>query len=249
MISLQDVIKRHSVRSLVGPVSCRMQTGATTVLIGPSGCGKSTLLKIILGLARPDAGRVLLDETPLTPENIQAARRKIGYVVQEGGLFPHLTAEQNVTLMSRHLKQDAQERTRRVAMLADLVQLPLAQLQSFPGQLSGGQRQRVGLMRALMLDPPVLLLDEPLAALDPMTRYELQGQLKQIFSQLAKTVVLVTHDMNEAAYLGDRIVLLRAGGIVQEGTVEDLLQRPSEPFVSEFVRAQRSALPMPEAQA
>jgi osmoprotectant transport system ATP-binding protein len=166
-------------------------------------------------------------------------RRRIGYVIQEGGLFPHLDARGNVTLLAGYLARNRAWIDNRVSELSGLMRIPADALARFPDQLSGGERQRVALMRALMLDPAVLLMDEPLAALDAMTRRELQAELKDIFARLAKTVVLVTHDLQEAAWFGDEIVLMRAGAIVQRGTLEDLLDRPAEPFVTEFVRAQR----------
>ena len=166
----------------------------------------------------------------------------MGYVIQEGGLFPHLTAAANVTLMARHLEWPPDRLQTRLQALAALTQFPAEALGRYPVQLSGGQRQRVSLMRALMLDPDVLLLDEPLGALDPMIRADLQTDLKRIFQQLHKTVVLVTHDLGEAAFLGDVIVLMRAGEIVQQGPLAELLQTPAEPFVTDFINAQRIPL-------
>jgi osmoprotectant transport system ATP-binding protein len=162
----------------------------------------------------------------------------MGYVVQEGGLYPHLTAYQNVALAAEPPGW-ARERVRaRVDRLAEMVGLDAATLRLYPGELSGGQRQRVGLMRALVLDPPLLLLDEPLAALDPIVRAELQAQLGRLFGGLGKTVLLVTHDIREAQVLGDTVRLLRAGRVVQHGRFADLAARPAAPFVTEFVRAQ-----------
>jgi osmoprotectant transport system ATP-binding protein len=169
-------------------------------------------------------------------------------VIQEGGLFPHLTARRNVTLMADHLGWEERRTTGRVEELADLTKFPLDGLRRYPAQLSGGQRQRVSLMRALMLEPEILLLDEPLGSLDPMIRAELQDDLKEIFSALGKTVVLVTHDMGEAGHLGDTLVLLRHGRIVQQGSLADLVEAPAEAFVSDFVNAQRGAREILEAQ-
>jgi len=164
----------------------------------------------------------------------------MGYVIQDGGLFPHLTAGQNVLMMARHLKKPETESKSRLNELCHLTRFPQDGLNRYPVELSGGQRQRVSLMRALMLKPDVLLLDEPLGALDPLVRAGLQTDLKRIFRELGQTVLLVTHDMGEAGYLGDRIVLLNEGRIVQEGSLEDLRDRPSEAFVTEFMSAQRS---------
>ncbi len=242
MLSLENVAKQYGSLQAVHPLSLTIERGRTTVLIGPSGCGKSTLIRLMNGLIRPDHGRVTCDGTLVAPENLLALRRRIGYVIQEGGLFPHLTARSNVTLLARHVGWQGPKITSRVAELAELVHLDSDRLDQYPVQLSGGQRQRVSLMRALMLDPDVLLLDEPLGALDPMIRSYLQSDLRNIFQSLHKTVVLVTHDLNEAAFLGDHIVLLRSGEVVQQGSIDDLCDRPVDPFVREFINAQRSTL-------
>jgi osmoprotectant transport system ATP-binding protein len=248
MITAEDVSKKYGGQVALTRTTLALTPGSTTVLIGPSGCGKSTLLRIFLGLITPDTGRVLYDGAELTPANVERLRHRVGYVIQDGGLFPHLTAERNVTLLARHLGRPIGDITTRVNQLAELVQLPDTLLSRYPLELSGGQRQRLGIMRALMLDPEVLLLDEPLGALDPITRSGLQAELKSIFARLGKTVALVTHDMGEAAYFGDEIVLMRAGRIVQRGTLSDLLERPAESYVTDFIRAQRSPLPnLPEA--
>ena len=166
----------------------------------------------------------------------------MGYVIQEGGLFPHLTAQQNVTLVARYLNWSSDKIDHRLSQLASLVQLNPDSLSRYPAELSGGQRQRVSLMRALMLDPDVLLLDEPLGSLDPMIRFDLQNDLRKIFQQLHTTVVLVTHDLSEAAFFADHIVLLKDGKIVQRGSLRDLIDAPADPFVESFIRAQRSPL-------
>ena len=250
MITVENVSKTYGGQTALAPTTLTLAPGKTTVLIGPSGCGKSTLLRLMVGLIVPDTGRIVIGDAPLTPRNVQARRHEIGYVIQDGGLFPHLTAARNVSLLARFLGRPSGEIEQRMDELAGLVQLPRESLSRYPSGLSGGQRQRIGLMRALMLDPPLLLFDEPLGALDPITRSELQEQLKTIFAQLNKTVVLVTHDMGEAAYFGDVIILMRAGEVVQMGTLDDLLQRPSEKYVTDFIRAQRSPLPpMPEVES
>jgi len=240
LIALENVSKRYGGRLALHPATIGFPQGRTAVLIGPSGCGKSTLLRMIVGLVRPDTGRVAVGGETLSEANLERVRHGAGYVIQDGGLFPHLTVRDNVTLLARHLRKDAAAIDARVRELCTLAGIPADALARYPQQLSGGQRQRVGLMRALMLDPPLLLLDEPLGALDPVTRYELQTELKSIFARLAKTVVMVTHDMGEAAYFADEIVLMREGRIVQRGALDDLVQRPAEPYVSEFMRAQRA---------
>lgn len=241
MFELVAASKRYDGQMALEPTDLVIERGEALALIGPSGCGKSTILRLLVGLVEPSSGSVLFEGAPLTRGNLATVRRRLGYVIQEGGLFPHLTARRNVLLVADYLSWPRERKEARLAELAQLVQLPADALERYPTELSGGQRQRVSLMRALLLDPEVLLLDEPLGALDPMIRFELQQDLAAIFRSLRKTVVLVTHDMHEAALLADRLVLLRAGRIVQRGTLQELLQAPAEPFVEQFIRAQRGA--------
>ena len=239
MIRLDGVRKSYGgVRALDG-VSAHFEAGRTTVLIGPSGCGKSTLLRALIGLVWPDEGEVRIADVPVTAATVRELRHRTGYVIQEGGLFPHLTARQNATLAARHLGWETADIAGRVEEVARLVHFPPDRLDAWPNQLSGGQRQRVSLLRALMLRPDLLLLDEPLGALDPMIRSQLQADLRELFRSLDRTVVMVTHDLAEAAYFAERIVLLRAGRIVQSGSLEDLERRPADDFVRRFVSAQR----------
>jgi osmoprotectant transport system ATP-binding protein len=240
LISLEGISKSFGGISVLEPTTLTVTGERTLVLIGPSGSGKSTLLRLIVGLIRPDAGKITIDGVELTPQTIRGLRERMGYVIQDGGLFPHLTAARNVTLMAEHLGWERARIRDRLDDLARLTNLPVEMLGRYPRGLSGGQRQRVGLMRALMLDPAFLLMDEPLGALDPFIRARLQEELRGIFARLKKTVLLVTHDLSEAAYLGDEIVLIRDGRIVQRGGIRDLIERPAEPFVGEFVRAQRA---------
>ena len=301
MVDLQGVSKSYGSTVALHPTDLAFANGQTTALIGPSGCGKSTLLRLIIGLIQPTSGQVIFDGQPVSENNLLEIRRRTGYVIQDGGLFPHLTAEDNVTLVAKqilhddltvevrqaladrandrnplandrlrnvmsgspqpaipggpnipiksenprsnssiNLRIDLSQVSKRVAELAEMVRIPKDLLSRYPTELSGGQRERISLMRALMLSPKVLLLDEPLAALDPMVRAALQTDLKRIFEELGTTVILVTHDMGEAAYLGQTIVLLREGKIVQIGKLEDFQKAPKEPFVTEFLNAQRS---------
>lgn len=242
MLELRSVLKSLGGIRVVGPLDLAVARGRVTVLIGPSGCGKSTVLRLICGLLAPDAGTVLFDGSPVSPESAAALRRRMGYVIQDGGLFPHLTARRNAALMAEYLGWDQRRISERLIELAAVVRLAEALLERYPAELSGGQRQRVSLMRALMLDPDVLLMDEPLGALDPMVRSELQGDLQVVFRQLGKTVVMVTHDIGEAAWFADAIVLLREGRIVQQGTLLELVASPADPFVTAFINAQRSHL-------
>jgi osmoprotectant transport system ATP-binding protein len=243
LFELQGISKTYDGRAALRPTDLTIPAGKTTVLIGPSGCGKSTLLRLLLGLISPDAGTVRFAGTPVRQENALALRRRMGYVVQDGGLFPHLTAQTNAALLARYLGWLEPRVNTRLTELSQLTQFPAEGLNRYPIQLSGGQRQRVSLMRALMLDPEVLLLDEPLGALDPIIRSDLQMDLRRIFRALGKTVVLVTHDLSEAGFFGDRIVLLRDGQIVQQGTLADLTQTPADPFVTRFINAQQSNPP------
>jgi osmoprotectant transport system ATP-binding protein len=173
----------------------------------------------------------------------------MGYVIQEGGLFPHLTVERNVTLMARQLRWTRPRIGERLGTLEELVRFPPGLLGRYPAELSGGQRQRVSLMRALMLDPDLLLLDEPLGALDPLIRYDLQQELGAIFERLGKTVLLVTHDLAEAAYFAHHLVLMREGRLVQQGRPRALLEAPADPFVTRFVNAQRRPLDVLEGNS
>jgi len=246
VIVVSGVTKRFGGRPALDGVSLTVEAGTTHVLLGGSGSGKSTLLRLVLGLVQPDAGEVVVDGVRVTPGSRAEIQRRIGYVVQEGALYPHLTAAENVALPARARGWPAERTEARVTALARLVELERSWLDRHPAQLSGGQRQRVGLMRALALDPPVLLLDEPLGALDPITRAELQTQLVRIFRELGKTVVLVTHDVREAFVFGRTITLLEGGRVVQQGTFADLARRPATPLVTEFLRAQA---PPPEMTA
>lgn len=239
LVQLRGISKAFGTAAALHPTDLAFESGKTTVLIGPSGCGKSTVLRLIIGLLEPDGGTIQFDGAPITPANIAQLRRRIGYVIQDGGLFPHLTARKNVLLMAAHLKQPPVEMSHRLCGLCTLTRFPETALDRYPLELSGGQRQRISLMRALALSPELLLLDEPLGALDPLVRAALQKDLKEIFVRLNQTAILVTHDLAEAAYLGDEIVLMNEGRIVQVGTLEDLRAKPASSFVTEFINAQR----------
>jgi osmoprotectant transport system ATP-binding protein len=180
-----------------------------------------------------------VDGKVINYNNLARFRQEVGYVVQDGGLFPHLTARQNVTLVSDTLGTPKEESSKRLAELCELTHIDPSLLDRYPAELSGGQRQRVGLMRALVLKPKLLLLDEPLGALDPLIRAGLQTDLHRIFQEQSQTVIFVTHDMGEATYLASRMVLMRSGRIVQQGTYQDFDKQPAEPFVTEFLNAQR----------
>src|SRR6184192_981420 len=240
LVQLVDVSKRYANAPALHSTNLVIERGKTSVLIGPSGCGKSTLLRLIIGLIKPDSGSIKFDGEPITPDNIDVLRHRIGYVIQEGGLFPHLTARANVVLMARHIGKSQEEMQSRLLEMCALTRFSENLLSRYPLELSGGQRQRVSLMRALMLAPELLLLDESLGALDPLVRASLQKDLKEIFAHLGQTVLFVTHDLAEAIYFGDEVVLMNSGRIVQQGTISNLRETPADSFVSEFINAQRS---------
>ena len=242
MLEATGLTKRYGGTLVLHPLTLRVEPGRTLAVIGPSGSGKSTLLRLLAGLDAPSAGGVRFGGQALGPGAPAALRRNLGYVVQGGGLFPHLTAGANVEVVARHLGWPAARRQERMDALARLVRLEADALGRYPVQLSGGQAQRVSLMRALMLEPEALLLDEPLGALDPITRHELQTDLRDVFARVGKAVVLVTHDLAEAVFFADRVLLLRDGRVAQDGPPAELLERPADDFVRRFVSAQRSPL-------
>jgi osmoprotectant transport system ATP-binding protein len=241
-VELRNITKTYTPIHALENITFQFQTDSTTVLIGPSGCGKSTLIRIIIGLISPDSGSVKVNGELLARSNIWEYRKLMGYVIQDGGLFPHLSAEDNVKIMAKYLGWDEKKISDRIIELSELTKFPVDGLKRFPIELSGGQKQRVSLIRALMLDPKFLLLDEPLGALDPLIRFDLQTDLKEIFKRLKKTVIMVTHDLNEAAYLGDSIVLMRNGEVVQVGEIKSFIECPKNDFVKKFISAQRSML-------
>lgn len=239
VFELRAVDRRFGDTPALDAVSLAFARGTTTAVIGSSGSGKSTLLRVLVGLVWPDAGEVRFEGRPLHRGTLEAVRRRIGYVIQDGGLFPHLSARDNLGLLPRYLGWPRERVDARAAELARLTHFPADALGRYPTELSGGQRQRVALMRALMLDPPALLLDEPLGALDPIVRHDLQDELHAIFAALGKTVVLVTHDVGEAAFLATRLVLMRHGRVVQDGDYASLRRQPADDFVRRFLDSVR----------
>ena len=238
-VRFDDVEKRYGDVVALRPTSLEIAGGRTTVLVGESGSGKSTLLRLVVGLVWADAGQVTVGDVRVTAASVRGIRRGIGYVTQEGGLFPHLTARANVALVAEPMGWSPARVRSRLRDLAELARLPERMLDRYPGELSGGQRQRVSLIRALVLDPELLLLDEPLGALDAVTRMALQDELASIFSRLEKTVVLVTHDLAEAVFFADDLVALHAGEVVQMGPPQQLLEEPATPEVAALVEAWR----------
>ena len=240
LVHFRDVSKRFGDDFAVRDIDLEIERGKFTALIGPSGCGKSTILRLIVGLVVADTGEIQLDGEQIAPGTIMKIRQRLGYVIQDGGLFPHLTARHNLALQPRLFRKERDEIEKRITELCKLTKFPSSALDRYPLELSGGQRQRVSLMRALMLSPELLLLDEPFAALDPLVRVNLQRDLKEICARLQQTVLLVTHDLAEAGFLGDEIALMNEGRIVQRGSIADLRAAPANEFVREFISAQRS---------
>jgi osmoprotectant transport system ATP-binding protein len=240
MLKLQNICKRFEGKPVLFDVNLTVPKGATHALIGSSGSGKTTLLRITLGLIPFDQGYVKIDDLALLSFTQAQWADRIGYVPQDGGLFPHLSGFHNVSLIAGLRGWGTQRIAERVAELSKLVELDPVVLRRFPFEMSGGQQQRVAIMRAAMMDPQVMLLDEPMAALDPLIRRSLQQELKSIFQRLGKTVLLVTHDLGEAVFLAETITLLHEGKIVQSGAYRELLLHPADPYVTLFINAQRT---------
>jgi osmoprotectant transport system ATP-binding protein len=248
MLELQNISKNFEGRPVLADVSLSVPKGATHALIGSSGSGKTTLLRITLGLIPFDQGYVKInDQALLSFTQVEWADR-IGYVPQDGGLFPHISALNNVALIAKMRGWPKSKIDARVEELRRVVDLDAEILTHFPREMSGGQKQRVAIMRAAMMDPAVMLLDEPMAALDPLIRRTLQRELKSIFQRLGKTVLLVTHDLGEAVYLAEQITMLHEGRVLQTGSYRDLLLSPASDFVSHFINAQRTVPDVSEVQ-
>jgi osmoprotectant transport system ATP-binding protein len=242
MIRLDSISKRFPNGQIaVDALTLEIPAGQTCVLVGPSGCGKTTTLKMINRLVEPTSGRIFLDDEDVTRADPVRLRRRIGYVIQQVGLFPHQTIGTNIGTVPRLLRWKKDRITRRVDELLELVGLaPHEYRDRYPAQLSGGQRQRVGVARALAADPPVLLMDEPFGAIDPVTRMRLQDEFLGLQSEVRKTVVFVTHDIEEAVKMGDRICILELGGkLAQYDTPAEVLGSPVSPFVADFVGSDR----------
>jgi osmoprotectant transport system ATP-binding protein len=241
-IRLLGVTKRFSVDGppAVTDLDLDIPAGAVVALIGPSGCGKTTTLRMINRLIEPTSGRIEVGGVDVTSQDVTELRRGIGYVIQQVGLFPHRTIAQNIATVPKVLGWDRARRAERVEELVDLVGLDRSMLERYPHQLSGGQQQRVGVARALAADPPVLLMDEPFGAVDPIVRTRLQDELRSLQARLHKTIVLVTHDIDEAILVADRIALMNVGGVLEQyDTPDRMLHAPASPFVEEFIGADR----------
>ncbi|MCY7762590.1 choline ABC transporter ATP-binding protein OpuBA [Bacillus spizizenii] len=240
MLTLENVSKTYKGgKKAVNNVNLKIAKGEFICFIGPSGCGKTTTMKMINRLIEPSAGKIFIDGENIMEQDPEELRRKIGYVIQQIGLFPHMTIQQNISLVPKLLKWPEQHRKERARELLKLVDMGPEYLDRYPHELSGGQQQRIGVLRALAAEPPLILMDEPFGALDPITRDSLQEEFKKLQKTLHKTIVFVTHDMDEAIKLADRIVILKAGEIVQVGTPDDILRNPADEFVEEFIGKER----------
>ncbi|BET53648.1 osmoprotectant ABC transporter ATP-binding protein OpuCA [Bacillus subtilis] len=249
MLKLEQVSKVYKgCKKAVNSIDLDIAKGEFICFIGPSGCGKTTTMKMINRLIEPSSGRIFIDGENIMEQDPVELRRKIGYVIQQIGLFPHMTIQQNISLVPKLLKWPEEKRKERARELLKLVDMGPEYLDRYPHELSGGQQQRIGVLRALAAEPPLILMDEPFGALDPITRDSLQEEFKKLQRTLNKTIVFVTHDMDEAIKLADRIVILKAGEIVQVGTPDEILRNPANEFVEEFIGKERLIQSRPDIE-
>ena len=235
MIKLQNVVKNYEGYEAVKGISLEVKEGELYVLLGPSGCGKSTTLRLINKMIDRTSGEIFVEGEPVDAFKVESLRKKMGYVIQSTGLFPHMSVKENISTVPRLLKWKEEDIRKRGEEMLRLVGLsPEVYGKKLPKELSGGEAQRVGVARALAADPQILLMDEPFGAVDPISRVRLQKEFREIQKKLGKTVIFVTHDVEEALLLADRICLMKEGNIVQEGTPEEVILRPKDPFVEDF---------------
>lgn len=234
MIKFENVSKRYGDHIVLQNINLKFETGQFIALIGTSGCGKTTTLQMINRLIEPSTGTIYIDDMDIRELNPVELRRGIGYVIQEIGLFPHMTIKQNIEVVPKMLKWDKEKMDARSKELLKLVNMPEECLDRYPSSLSGGQQQRIGVLRALAADAPIILMDEPFGALDPITRSNLQDEIKLLQNKLKKTIVFVTHDMDEAIKIADQIVLMNDGEVVQMSTPQEMLDHPANDFVRDF---------------
>jgi osmoprotectant transport system ATP-binding protein len=242
MIKVDNLSKHFGGVKAVDGVSFEVEGQENLILLGTSGCGKTTTLKMINRLIEPTSGSIYIEDKNIMEQQPEALRRGIGYVLQNNGLFPHYTVAQNIAVVPNLLKWDKQKTEKRIAELMEKLHLDASYLDVYPNELSGGQQQRIGLARALVSDPPVLLMDEPFGALDNVTRSKIHAEFKALDELKRKTIIMVTHDVQEAFELGDRICLMDKGKIVQNGTPANLLFKPKNEFVKDFLKHQRLQL-------
>ena len=241
MIEMKNISKKVGNKVILDDISLKIDEGSFVVFIGPSGCGKTTTLKLMNKLISPTSGEIYIDDKPISKEDPIKLRRNIGYVIQSIGLFPHLTIRENIELIPKLKKEKSDEEIEKSSIeLMNMVGLnPNEFLDKYPSELSGGQQQRIGLVRAIATDAKIILMDEPFSALDPITRTQLQEWLYSLQEELKKTIVFVTHDMDEALKLADKICIMKDGKIQQYDTVENLLRNPANEFVKNFIGSDR----------
>jgi len=242
MIKAENLVKQFGSSRAVSNISFQVKEGENLILLGTSGCGKTTTLRMINRLIEPDSGSIFLNGVDIRTQQPEILRRGIGYVLQNHGLFPHYTVAENIAIVPRLLKWDTETIRKRADELFDKLKLDAALKDKYPAALSGGQQQRVGLARSLMVNPPVLLMDEPFGALDNLTRINIRKEFRVLDELVKKTIIMVTHDVQEAFEMGDRICLMDKGEIQQIGTPEELLFHPANDFVSDFLNEQRLQL-------
>ncbi|MEH7127579.1 ABC transporter ATP-binding protein [Neobacillus drentensis] len=240
MIEFKDIVKKYRTKTIIKPFSLEIEAGQLVVFIGPSGCGKTTLLKMINKLIQPSSGKIFVNGTDISTMNPIELRRNIGYVIQNTGLFPHMSIKENLELIPKLKGEDPASIAQKTGELLELVGLdPKEFLHRYPRELSGGQQQRIGVARAFSTNSDIILMDEPFSALDPVTRSSLQDELFQMQKELNKTIIFVTHDMDEAIKIADKICILKDGDILQYDTPENILKNPANDFVEEFIGKRR----------
>lgn len=240
LIEFRDVYKSYKRNNVLNGISFGVEKGRLVSLIGPSGCGKTTTLKMINGLLKPTSGDVLIEGKSILNADLIALRRKMGYVIQQTGLFPHMTIGENIEIVPKLTGIEKEKRQERLQFLMKMVGMdPDDYLWRYPAQLSGGQLQRIGVARAFAMDPDIILMDEPFSALDPLTREQLQDEIVSIQDRMRRTIVFVTHDMNEAIKISDKICIMNGGRIVQYDTPENVMKNPADSFVEGFVGKNR----------
>lgn len=241
MIEIKNIVKNAGEKVILDDISLTIESGSFVVLIGPSGCGKTTTLKLLNKLIEPTSGEIYIDGKPISKEDPIKLRRNIGYVIQNIGLFPHLTIKENIELIPKlkgdKSEEEISETTERLVKMVGLD--PDEFLYKYPTELSGGQQQRIGVIRAIATDADIILMDEPFSALDPITRTQLQEWLYELQQELKKTIIFVTHDMDEALKLADKICIMQGGKIQQYDTAENLLKHPANSFVKDFIGSDR----------
>jgi osmoprotectant transport system ATP-binding protein len=240
LIEFKDIVKKYRTKTIIKPFSLEIEAGELVVFIGPSGCGKTTLLKMINKLIQPSSGKIFVNGTDISTMNPIELRRNIGYVIQNTGLFPHMSIKENLELIPKLKGEDPASIAQKTGELLELVGLnPKEFLHRYPRELSGGQQQRIGVARAFSTNSDIILMDEPFSALDPVTRSSLQDELFQMQKELNKTIIFVTHDMDEAIKIADKICILKDGDILQYDTPENILKNPANDFVEEFIGKRR----------